>query len=323
MRDVDNRPVHRADLRAAFDARLANNVVRNARQTAELLWLADPRSAVAPQRRAVGLNPEGELSFGPITKPIRSLITLELPAPGVENSAQPSTPQGQLVPFAAPLLSELDLCDDPAWPLEASKEDREAGVALPVPPVPDSTGPIDGFESPSFDGGSPHEAEESDPEEAESPEEQGPLSAAPSTSVGIATPELLPPADTTTTIATSATLRARFYAAHPERLPSVSQERKAPPPKAPPGYEGPQQASPPVRAFPRRRRRSDHINPCTTTVKCCTQHLCRHGISGEFVPTRDARRRPAPTFLAPGQTQSESCVENVMERLTISLALPF
>ncbi len=68
------------------------------------------------------------------------------------------------------------------------------------------------------------------------------------------------PADATTTSTTSYTgapqghssdeLRARFEAAHPVRWPSVSQERKAPPPKAPPGYEGPPRASPPVRAFP-------------------------------------------------------------------------
>jgi hypothetical protein len=201
------------------------------------------------------LNPEGELSFGPITTPVRNLITRELPAPGVENSAQPSTPEGQLVPFVAPLQSELDSCDDPAWPLEASKEDREAGIALPVPPVPDNTGPISGFESPSWDGGSPLPAEESNPEEAESPEEQGPLSAAPSTSVGIATPALLPPAGSTTTITAIAKRKAilleRYYDAYPDERPrSVSQESKAPPPKAPQGYDGQQPSSPPVRASP-------------------------------------------------------------------------
>jgi hypothetical protein len=132
--------------------------------------------------------------------------------------------------------------------------------------VPDRTGPLDGFESDSFDGGSLQAADESSLEGAETPEEQGPLSAAPSTSVGIATEDLLHPADATTTITTSYTgapqgqptgeLRALFEAAHPGLhdaivgWPSVSQEGKAPPPKAPPAYEGPPTASPPVPAFP-------------------------------------------------------------------------
>ncbi len=145
-------------------------------------------------------------------------------------------------------------------------------MALPVSPTRDRLGDLDGMESPSFDGGSPPAvAGSSSPEEtAEVPLEQGPLSAAPSTSVGIATEALLPPVDTTTTPTTTTgpvyydlasntsasereinsslpigELRAKFDARFPGfhdaivGQPVVSQERQAPPPKAPPPYQGP------------------------------------------------------------------------------------
>ncbi len=228
----------------------------------------------------------------------------------------------------------MDWIGVPGWPLEASREDREAGFALPVSSVPDRTGPLEGFESASYDGGSPQAADASSPEVAETPEEQGPLSAAPSTSVGIATEDLLHPADATTTSTTSyigapqghptGELRARFEAAYPGRhdaivgWPSVSQKRKAPPPKAPPGYEGPAKASPPVRALPGTvpnvaaetpgpRLLSDVPITSVSTVPAGIMFPLATGATGDLSPTFLIEE---PDFITAERLASQKAVES-------------